>query len=183
MTRERHVWPAETRAEAVGLAMSVGVKEAGRRLGVPYRTISHWMGRPDVQAMIVRSQDDVAARLWEAITIGTDAVLEGLRDPKAGLGDKASALRIVMESHALLSGRATANVNVQTGSARVIPYGEISDKEAMDMRGVIRAELAARTIEEIRAGAIPPATDIIDLIGVLEKRIRDREKELSDGLG
>lgn len=90
--------------------MAIGAKAAGTRLGISRRTISSWMRTPstEVQAAIGRSRDDVAARLWEAVTAGTDAVLTGLRDPKARLGDKANALRIVVEAHALLTGGPTA---------------------------------------------------------------------------
>jgi transposase-like protein len=98
------------RAEAVGLALAIGSKPAAARLGIPRRTISSWLSNPGVglQNAILRSRDDVAARLWEAVTAGTDAVLAGLRDPKARLGDKANALRIVVEAHALISGGATS---------------------------------------------------------------------------
>jgi hypothetical protein len=98
------------RASAVGLALTVGAKRAAEQTGIPRRTLSSWLHRksPEVEAAIVRTRDDVAARLWEAVTTGTDAVLAGLRDPKARIGDKASALRIVVEAHALISRGATS---------------------------------------------------------------------------
>lgn len=112
----------QERADAVGRALAVGAKKAAAELGIPRRTLSSWLHRPSpgVQAAIVSSEKDVAARLWEAVDAGTTAVLEGLRDPKARLGDKANALRIVVEAHALLTGGATArtenlNLNAEVG--------------------------------------------------------------------
>lgn len=124
MTDHRRHYSTEERSAAVGLAISVGVKEAGRRLAIPYRTVSHWLARPDAQAAIARSRDDVAAKLWEAVTVGTEAVLAGLRDPKARLGDKANALRIVSEQYALLTGGPTSrsetlNLNADVTAAEI----------------------------------------------------------------
>lgn len=104
------------RAEAVGVALTIGTKKAAVQLGIPRRTLSSWLQRPtaEVQAAIVRTHDDVAARLWEAVTAGTDAVLAGLRDPKARLGEKATALRIVVEAHALITGQATSRTETTT---------------------------------------------------------------------
>jgi transposase-like protein len=111
----------QERGEAVGLALAIGAKRAAAQLGIPRRTISSWIQTPSpgVQAAILRSRNDVAARLWEAVDAGTEAVLAGLRDPKARLGDKASALRIVVEAHALISGQATSRTEstVTTGPA------------------------------------------------------------------
>lgn len=102
----------QERADAVGLALAIGAKKAAAQLSIPRRTISSWLLRPstEMQAAIVSSRQDVAARLWEAVSAGTEAVLEGLRDPKARLGDKASALRIVVEAHALVAGQPTSRV-------------------------------------------------------------------------
>ncbi len=105
------------RAEAVGLAMTVGSKAAAERTGIPRRTVSYWLQHSEYAVKIEPATiEQVAAKLWEAIVTGTDAVLAGLRDPKARLGDKATALRVVSEQHALLTGRATArteNLNVE----------------------------------------------------------------------
>jgi transposase-like protein len=111
--RSSHPWRSYSdaeRAEAVGLMLAIGAKKAAAQTGVPLTTLYSWRRQPTatVQAAIGRTRDDVAARLWEAVTAGTDAVLAGLRDPKARLGDKASALRIVVEAHALISGAATS---------------------------------------------------------------------------
>jgi hypothetical protein len=121
----------ERQAEAVGLALAVGPSEAMRRTGIPKRTIERWLADrpPAVQAVITASRQDVRDKLWEAVTVGTEAVLTGLRDPKARLSDKATALRIVSEQYALLSGSPTAinaNLNVNA-EARELTWDEKED--------------------------------------------------------
>ena len=132
----------QERADAVGLALAVGAKQAAAKLAIPRRTVSSWMQRPTpgIAAAIGRSRDDVAARLWEAVTTGTDAVLAGLRDPKARLGDKASALRIVVEAHALISGGPTARTE-----STVTTEARLSDHE--------RAQLADFLDDLLASGA------------------------------
>ena len=117
--RVRHYTDTE-KAEAVGLALTVGDDVAAAQLGIPRRNLNRWRrsSTPAAQAAISRTRDDVAARLWEAVTAGTDAVLEGPRDPASRLGDKASALRIVVEAHALISGAATSRTEVITEERR-----------------------------------------------------------------
>ena len=137
------------RADAVGLALAIGAKRAAEQLGIPRRTISSWLQTPTpgIEAAILRSRDDVAARLWEAVTTGTDAVLAGLRDPKARLGDKASALRIVVEAHALISGGATSRTEstVTTGPA-------MTHEQERDLRVFLDA-LDAASDDELREWA------------------------------
>lgn len=110
----------QERAEAVGLALAIGADKAAEKLGIPRRNISRWLRleRGPVRAAIAATRTEVAARLWEGVVAGSEAVVNGLRDPKARLSDKASALRIVVEAHALISGgptSRTANVNVNVG--------------------------------------------------------------------
>jgi hypothetical protein len=137
------------RADAVGLALTIGAKRAAAQLDIPRRTISSWLRSPapSLQAAILRNRDDVAARLWEAVTVGTDAVLAGLRDPKARLGDKASALRIVVEAHALISGGATSRSEstVTTGPA-------MTWEQARDLRTFLDT-LDAASDDELREWA------------------------------
>ena len=108
MTRSHQ--PAD-RAKAIGLALAVGAVNASDATGIPRRTISSWLSgerpAPELDAALAASRDDVVAKLWEAVSAGTAAVLDGLRDPRARLGDKAQALRVVSEQYALLTGRAT----------------------------------------------------------------------------
>lgn len=158
MATDSHPWRAYTeaeRADAVGLALAMGTKQAAAKLGIPRRTLSSWVQRPtaEVQAAISRSRDDVAARLWEAVTTGTEAVLAGLRDPKGRLGDKANALRIVVEAHALITGGATArteNLNVNADADWTRP---LTDDEAENVRQSFdeMTRLAALPEDELEA--------------------------------
>jgi hypothetical protein len=112
MTR---TYTAEERAAAVGLAMSIGPLRAARQLGIPPRTLAHWRAGErhgsDVAPIIAASRQDLARRLWEGVTAGVDAVLEGLHDPHQRLGDRARALEVVMNAHQLLTGGSTSNVS------------------------------------------------------------------------
>lgn len=101
-------WTEDERAKAIGLGMTRGAIVASKETGIPRRTITRWLASPDAVVLRQESRAQVAEKLWSAVVEGTDAVVAGLRDPKARLGDKASALRIVVEAHALISGGATA---------------------------------------------------------------------------
>ena len=129
------------RADAVGLALAIGAKKAAAQVSIPRRTISSWLLRPPsgVQAAILTSRQDVAARLWEAVSAGTEAVLEGLRDPKARLGDKASALRIVVEAHALVAGQPTS----RTAVVDETPQPQMTYEQERQAREFLDALLAA----------------------------------------
>ena len=62
--------------------------------------------------------------------------MAGLRDPKARLSDKASALRIVVEAHALITGgptSRTANVNVNVDGS------EMDDAQREEIRRFLDA--------------------------------------------
>jgi hypothetical protein len=108
-------YTAEERAEAVGLAMSVGPKKAALQLGIPIRTVSAWRAGErhgsDVAPIIAASRQDLARMLWQGVEAGVAAVLEGLHDPHQRLGDRARALEVVMNAHQLLTGGSTANVS------------------------------------------------------------------------
>src|SRR3954447_14297624 len=92
MTRQRY--SQEQKAQAVGLAYTAGVSEAARQLGIPHRSISNWVASRSFRAIVVANREAVAAKLWEAVVVGTEAVLAGLRDPSARLSDKARALEV-----------------------------------------------------------------------------------------
>jgi transposase-like protein len=108
MTAERRRYTSQERAEAVGLAMSVGIREAARRLRIPFRTLAHWTHRNDIQGVVIATEEAIASKLWEAVQVGTEEVLRRMRDPKARLSDVARALEVVSTQHALLSGRSTS---------------------------------------------------------------------------
>jgi hypothetical protein len=108
------------RAEAIGLGLALGADEAAKRTGIARRTISRWLADPRrvEEAVDPTTHEAIVGKLWEAVTVGTDAVLAGLRDPRARLGDKARALEIVSERHALLTGHSTANIAYSEAGAR-----------------------------------------------------------------
>jgi hypothetical protein len=144
------------RAEYEGLALSVGPLEASKRTGVPKRTGYNWLKQirsgDGVAARIIPAdtREQVAGKLWQAVVEGTEQVLAGLRDPKARLGDKANALRIVAEQYALLTGgvtERTENLNVnadwmQGSQAYVEADLELRDK-ARDWTASIATEVLA----------------------------------------
>lgn len=141
-------WLPEARARAIGLALAVGADKASAQTGVPRRTISSWLGgerpAPELAAMAASSREQVAQKLWEAVTVGTEAVLAGLRDPKSRLGDKANALRIVAEQYALLTGGATSrseNLNLNANWQDTDDYRnaapELQQQSAAMIEGIL----------------------------------------------
>lgn len=160
----------EERAEAIGLALSVGVNRAGEQLGIPHRTISNWMVRPEAVALVARSERDVAARLWEAVDVGTEAVLAGLRDPSARLSDKAAALRVVAEQWQLLSGRATARTETSTSMAfeerealRVFTDQLERMLDSGDTEGAMRTALQLQAAERVAVRGLESGLDDADV--------------------
>lgn len=133
---------AEERAEAVGLALVVGPVEAARRLGLPARTVSDWRRRAVERGdpALVATRDALADRLWRAVELATNQVEAGLRDPKARLGERAQALRVLVDAHALVAGEATQRVeavNVNVGA----PVTDVDRRDLLDW-------LAAQAPEE-----------------------------------
>ena len=135
MTR---TYTAEERAAAIGLALSIGPLRAARQLGIPPRTLAHWRAGErhgdDVAPIVAASRQELARRLWEGVTAGVDAVLEGLHDPRQRLADRARALEVVMNAHALLTGGVTSrvqsenvNVNVDVDPGTGLTHAETAD--------------------------------------------------------
>jgi hypothetical protein len=136
--------------------MSVGVKEAGRRLGIPYRTISHWMVREDSQAVISRSREDVAARAWEVYSLAMDRALAALEDPKTPARDIARILEVTGRELALAEGRATENVATMDMTPQN-PLDGLTDQEKRDLRDWIASVENATDEELLAAGTRRPA--------------------------
>jgi hypothetical protein len=141
-------YTAEQRAEAVGLAMSVGPKKAALQLGIPIRTVSAWRAGErhggDLAPIVAASRQDLARMLWQGVEAGVAAVLEGLHDPHQRLGDRARALEVVMNAHQLLTGGSTANVsnlNV-TIDPTIDPETGLSYAERDDLRKWLDSMLA-----------------------------------------
>jgi hypothetical protein len=117
-------YSAEERVEAVGLAMSVGPVRAARQLGLPVRTVTNWTHSRQAAALRIGTQDLLKERLREAVAVGVEVVLTGFRDPKARLGDKAAALRVVAEQYALLTGAPTSHSVTITAEMSAAEYQE-----------------------------------------------------------
>jgi hypothetical protein len=73
------------------------------------------MHRPSSVPIIQEAEASIAERLEAAASIALEAVTDGLRDPKARLGDRARALEVLATQANLATGRATMrseNVNL-----------------------------------------------------------------------
>ena len=94
------------KAQAVGVAVVKGQRQAAEELGVPQTTLSYWMHHPDFAELRSKTRDEVADEMWAAIQLGVREVAKGIVG-EAPLRDKATALGILYDKHALLTGAAT----------------------------------------------------------------------------
>jgi transposase-like protein len=110
MNESRH-YSEEERARAVGLAVSVGDREAARQLGIPRRTVSHWHrsaahgGR--LSAVVVASRASMLDTLKNAAAEGATSLLEIIRSPTSSDRDKVRAAEVAIDRYQLLSGGPT----------------------------------------------------------------------------
>lgn len=95
------------KAEAVGLASVTSQKHAAESLGIPRRTLGQWVNDPQWQDLRDASRDQLATQMWVGIQIGLAEVVKDIQG-EAPLRDKATALGILYDKHALLTGAATA---------------------------------------------------------------------------
>ena len=112
--RPRHCTPAE-RADAVALAATIGTRKTAEQLGIPPRTVAYWPHQPAASSIIAAAEASIAERLEATAALALEAVTEGLRDPRARLGDRGRALEVLATQANLATGRATVrseNVNV-----------------------------------------------------------------------
>jgi hypothetical protein len=121
-------WTPGSKAEAIGLALTLGSVEAAKRTGIPRRTA------------ILASEEAIAARLWETLALGLEEVRRGLLDPKARLGDKARAVEVIATQWQLLSGRATARSENVT--LNLSPVDALTLQEQAELRDYIDASYA-----------------------------------------
>lgn len=135
-------YSAEEKAEAIALAASVGPKVAAATLGLPRTSVQYWMHKPAASPIIAAAEATIAERLKDAHARALVSVMEGLADPKARLGDRAAALRVLGEQLALAEGRATSrtestnlNFNIPEGS----PLAEMTWEEREELRRYIEA--------------------------------------------
>lgn len=106
MPTHRRYTKAE-KADAVAAATLSSTEAAAEKTGIPRTTIAYWLDRPEFVALRQKTRDEVGERLWSAIQLGIDEVAKGLRSD-APLRDKATAVGILYDKHALLTGGATA---------------------------------------------------------------------------
>jgi hypothetical protein len=146
-------WTPGSKAEAIGLALTLGSVEAAKRTGIPRRTISSWLG-PDanmalVTPAILASEEAIAARLWETLALGLEEVRRGLLDPKARLGDKARAVEVVAQQWQLITGRATARTESAVLNVNAGHVDALTEAETREFRDWLDVQLSeARAIED-----------------------------------
>lgn len=146
------------RAEAVAMAAAVGPVKAAAQLGIPRRTVASWMHKPAHSAVIAAAEEDIAASLRALHAEALTEVRAGLHNPKARLGDKVAALRVLGEQLALAEGRATSNVAINSTTNAGIDFGRMDDRERRELADFLDqvaetpdAELVARFVEQIES--------------------------------
>ena len=117
------------------MAIVNGVTEAERQTGIPKTTIDYWSHRPEFEQLRTKTRDEVGEQMWAAIQIGVREVLKGL-EQDAPLRDKATAVGILYDKFALLTGSATSRTEARdiTGT---ISDGELiaAVREAVEIAG------------------------------------------------
>lgn len=139
----RRTYTDEERAPIVGRAAVVGVTKASEESGVPKQTIDYWLNSPRFGPLRTSARESIADGFWIGVQVALQEVVDGLTNPRAPLRDKAQALKVLYDAHALMSGAATSRT------------------EARDITGTISdAELAAaiREAESIATGGRGPET-------------------------
>lgn len=104
---QRRSYTKSEKAKAVGLAVISTTEGAAKQLGIPRRTLGQWIERPEYAALRHKSREAVAEEMWTAIQVGLEEVAKGLKG-EAPLRDKATALGILWDKHALMTGSATS---------------------------------------------------------------------------
>jgi hypothetical protein len=138
------------KAQAVGQALATSGKAASEALGIPMTTISYWMHHPDFVELRNKAREDVADEMWVTIQIGVREVARAFPDPTATLRDKALALGILYDKHALLTGAATSRTESRDLT------GTLSDAELL---------AAIREAERITGEAGAPVEDQVPAEG------------------
>ena len=148
MTTPRRTYTKRTKANAVGLAIVKGTIKASEELNIPQANVSRWRHDPEYAGMVeelgTKTRDALADELWSVIQVGVREVAKGIVGD-APLRDKATALGILYDKHALLTGSATS----RTESRDIT--GSLSD---LDVIGAIREANALAT-----AGRTPEAPE------------------------
>lgn len=158
MTRQ---YTEAERAEAVALAAAIGPVKAAEKLGLPRRTVSYWLHQPAASPIIAAAEMGIADQLRAVNALALAEVTAGLRDPKARLGDKVAALRVVAEQLALAENRSTSNSNVHYrafGTDAEPEKSGLTPEEMRDLRDWLDS------VEEAGDGALLAAPEIKRLL-------------------
>jgi hypothetical protein len=137
----RRRYTRKEKAAAVAQATLSTVEAAAAATGIPRTTIDYWMDQPEFVELRYKTRDAVADEFWTSIQVGVKEVAKGLLGD-APLRDKATAVGILYDKHALLTGSATSRTE-----ARDIT-GTISDGELV---------AAVREAVEIASGGGDPS--------------------------
>lgn len=113
------------KARAVAKATLTTVEAAAETEGVPRSTLRYWMDDPDLAELRHKTRDQVADEMWTAIQIGIAEIAKGLRGEEP-LRDKATAVGILYDKRALLTGGATGRYESRDLS------GTLSDSDIID---------------------------------------------------
>ena len=134
--------PMAERARAVGIALIDGAQVASDATGIPRTTIVQWVDLPEYDELRRKTPEAVADMFWAAVQIGVDQVAQGLlRDEP--LRDKAIALGILWDKHALMSGAVTSRSESRD-------LTKVFDDHELDLlRGAIEREDSTRAAEEV----------------------------------
>jgi hypothetical protein len=120
-------YTATFRAEAIGLALSIGGNEAADRLGMPRRTLHNWLHGEGAPVIREKTQQAIETRLWNAFSDGVDALQAALKKPGSHrLSEVARAVEVLQHSHALITGRPTEYSRVD-----ILPNEWTSDREEL----------------------------------------------------
>ena len=110
--------------------------------GIPESTIRYWLDKPEFAELRAKTREGVADEFWSTIQLGVHRLAE-LIPRTEDLQKVATAVGILYDKHALLTGSATSRTE-----ARDIT-GTITDAELMD---------ALHEAERLATGGGDPAT-------------------------
>jgi transposase-like protein len=134
-------------AEAVALSLAIGPMKAAEQLGLPVRTVSGWRSgeyrSEETAPVILQSRRQLADRMNEILSVASEQVLAGLRDPRQRLGDRVRALEVALEAARLLGAES------QVGDA-------LTDDEADQLTDWLRLHDAEIEAAERELAALGP---------------------------
>jgi hypothetical protein len=133
--------PLSERRKAVGIALVEGPQVASEMTGIPRPTIIGWSKLPEFDELRQKTPEAVSDMFWAAVQIGVDQVATGLLGDEP-LRDKAVALGILYDKHALMTGQVTVR-----SEARDLTK-EFDDHELDLLRDAIEREDSTRAAAE-----------------------------------